>query len=157
MPFLGLLDNIAVHCWIIWLIFRREGLYLTDVTFCREGNPSYRESPHAPGKRLFNFNKYHKLARIVQGQFNVTRYAFVYIVSQICNASKCHTILRRYLKCRNIWTSRSARQSTTEIFRIFTVEGPLIYPSYLEGHWVDITVCVSLLIEPKQPADVSCS
>ncbi|KAG1822814.1 ras guanine nucleotide exchange factor domain-containing protein [Suillus subaureus] len=42
------------------------GLYLTDVTFCREGNPSYRESPSAPGKKLLNFNKYHKLARIVQ-------------------------------------------------------------------------------------------
>ncbi|KAG1820730.1 ras guanine nucleotide exchange factor domain-containing protein [Suillus variegatus] len=42
------------------------GLYLTDVTFCREGNPSYRESPNAPGKKLLNFNKYHKLARIVQ-------------------------------------------------------------------------------------------
>ncbi|OAX37080.1 ras GEF [Rhizopogon vinicolor AM-OR11-026] len=45
------------------------GLYLTDVTFCREGNPSYRDSPGslgAPGKKLLNFNKYHKLARIVQ-------------------------------------------------------------------------------------------
>ncbi|KAG0700015.1 ras guanine nucleotide exchange factor domain-containing protein [Suillus ampliporus] len=42
------------------------GLYLTDVTFCREGNPSYRDSPGSPGKKLLNFNKYHKLARIVQ-------------------------------------------------------------------------------------------
>ncbi|EGN98306.1 hypothetical protein SERLA73DRAFT_169303 [Serpula lacrymans var. lacrymans S7.3] len=42
------------------------GLYLTDVTFCREGNPSLRESPYVPGKKLLNFNKYHKLARIVQ-------------------------------------------------------------------------------------------
>ncbi|KIJ64545.1 hypothetical protein HYDPIDRAFT_28484 [Hydnomerulius pinastri MD-312] len=42
------------------------GLYLTDVTFCREGNPSYRDSPLATGKKLLNFNKYHKLARIVQ-------------------------------------------------------------------------------------------
>ncbi|KAH7885313.1 ras guanine nucleotide exchange factor domain-containing protein [Phlebopus sp. FC_14] len=42
------------------------GLYLTDVTFCREGNPSYRDSPLVPGKKLLNFNKYHKLARIVQ-------------------------------------------------------------------------------------------
>ncbi|KAF8133767.1 ras GEF [Boletus edulis] len=42
------------------------GLYLTDVTFCREGNPSHRESPLVPGKKLLNFNKYHKLARIVQ-------------------------------------------------------------------------------------------
>ncbi|KAF9221669.1 ras GEF [Gyrodon lividus] len=42
------------------------GLYLTDVTFCREGNPSYRDSPLVPEKKLLNFNKYHKLARIVQ-------------------------------------------------------------------------------------------
>ncbi len=43
------------------------GLYLTDVTFCREGNPSHRVSPLNPNKKLLNFNKYHKLARIVQG------------------------------------------------------------------------------------------
>ncbi|KIY61294.1 ras GEF [Cylindrobasidium torrendii FP15055 ss-10] len=42
------------------------GLYLTDVTFCREGNPSHRISPLNPDKKLLNFNKYHKLARIVQ-------------------------------------------------------------------------------------------
>jgi len=42
------------------------GLYLTDVTFCREGNPSHRASPRFPDKKLLNFNKYHKLARIVQ-------------------------------------------------------------------------------------------
>ncbi|EIW81023.1 ras GEF [Coniophora puteana RWD-64-598 SS2] len=42
------------------------GLYLTDVTFCREGNPSFRDSPHGTGRQLVNFNKYHKLARIVQ-------------------------------------------------------------------------------------------
>lgn len=42
------------------------GLYLTDVTFCREGNPSHRTSPINPSKKLINFNKYHKLARIVQ-------------------------------------------------------------------------------------------
>ncbi|KAJ7288207.1 ras guanine nucleotide exchange factor domain-containing protein [Mycena rebaudengoi] len=42
------------------------GLYLTDVTFCREGNPSHRASPMNPDKKLLNFNKYHKLARIVQ-------------------------------------------------------------------------------------------
>ncbi|CAK5284088.1 unnamed protein product [Mycena citricolor] len=42
------------------------GLYLTDVTFCREGNPSHRTSPVNASKKLINFNKYHKLARIVQ-------------------------------------------------------------------------------------------
>ncbi|KZP33472.1 ras GEF [Athelia psychrophila] len=42
------------------------GLYLTDVTFCREGNPNHRPAPTNPDKKLLNFNKYHKLARIVQ-------------------------------------------------------------------------------------------
>ncbi|KAF8645231.1 hypothetical protein AX16_008058 [Volvariella volvacea WC 439] len=42
------------------------GLYLTDVTFCRAGNPSQRSSPLNPDKKLINFNRYHKLARIVQ-------------------------------------------------------------------------------------------
>ncbi|KAI0031075.1 ras guanine nucleotide exchange factor domain-containing protein [Vararia minispora EC-137] len=42
------------------------GLYLTDLTFCREGNPSHRTSPIAADKKLINFNKYHKMARIVQ-------------------------------------------------------------------------------------------
>lgn len=49
-----------------WCMFL--GLYLTDVTFCREGNQSYRVSPRNPNKKLINFNKYHKLARIVQGR-----------------------------------------------------------------------------------------
>lgn len=49
------------------LIWCHIGLYLTDVTFCREGNPSHRASPKEPEKKLINFNKYHKLARIVQG------------------------------------------------------------------------------------------
>ncbi|KAF9454692.1 ras GEF [Macrolepiota fuliginosa MF-IS2] len=42
------------------------GLYLTDITFCREGNASHRFSPLNDKKKLLNFNKYHKLARIVQ-------------------------------------------------------------------------------------------
>ncbi|KAI0320546.1 ras guanine nucleotide exchange factor domain-containing protein [Amylostereum chailletii] len=42
------------------------GLYLTDITFSREGNPSHRPSPLAADKKLLNFNKYHKMARIVQ-------------------------------------------------------------------------------------------
>lgn len=67
VPFLGEVnclqdDGLRTH-FAAW-----TGLYLTDVTFCREGNPSYRESPLAPGKKLLNFNKYHKLARIIQGR-----------------------------------------------------------------------------------------
>jgi len=42
------------------------GLYLTDITFCREGNPALRPSPKDENWMLINFIKYHKLARIVQ-------------------------------------------------------------------------------------------
>ena len=49
-----------------WTDVTLVGLYLTDVTFCREGNPSHRNSPGNANKKLLNFNKYHKLARIVQ-------------------------------------------------------------------------------------------
>ncbi|KAI0670979.1 ras guanine nucleotide exchange factor domain-containing protein [Trametes maxima] len=56
------------------------GLYLTDLTFCREGNPSHRTSPKAPEKKLINFNKYHKLARIVQ---DMQRFQVPYNLKQI--------------------------------------------------------------------------
>ncbi|KAH9936172.1 ras guanine nucleotide exchange factor domain-containing protein [Fomitopsis serialis] len=56
------------------------GLYLTDVTFCREGNPSFRPSPKSPDKKLLNFNKYHKLARIVQ---DMQRFQTPYNLKQI--------------------------------------------------------------------------
>lgn len=59
---------IASSSGAIYLLFSFLGLYLTDVTFCREGNPSHRASPMNPDKKLLNFNKYHKLARIVQGK-----------------------------------------------------------------------------------------
>ncbi|KAG9018074.1 hypothetical protein FRB90_012370 [Tulasnella sp. 427] len=42
------------------------GLYLTDLTFCREGNPSTRPSPLDENRPLINFIKYYRLARIVQ-------------------------------------------------------------------------------------------
>jgi len=66
VPFLGTTRGICI-------LHRTEamftsGLYLTDVTFCREGNPSHRASPINSDKKLLNFNKYHKLARIVQGK-----------------------------------------------------------------------------------------
>ncbi|KAJ3567040.1 hypothetical protein NP233_g6622 [Leucocoprinus birnbaumii] len=67
VPFLGMFN--IVHFTAGSRIDREEkmtGLYLTDVTFCREGNPSHRASPLNNNKKLLNFNKYHKLARIVQ-------------------------------------------------------------------------------------------
>ena len=63
VPFLG---KNPCPCFLK-TVSHKSGLYLTDLTFCREGNPSTRPSPIAPEKKLINFNKYHKLARIVQG------------------------------------------------------------------------------------------
>ncbi|KAI9510606.1 ras GEF [Russula earlei] len=56
------------------------GLYLTDVTFCREGNPSHRVSPLAAEKKLINFSKYHKMARIVQ---DIQRFQIPYMLKEI--------------------------------------------------------------------------
>ncbi|KAI0056099.1 ras GEF [Artomyces pyxidatus] len=56
------------------------GLYLTDITFCREGNPSHRTSPLAADKKLLNFNKYHKMARIVQ---DMQRFQVPYTLKEI--------------------------------------------------------------------------
>lgn len=56
------------------------GLYLTDVTFCREGNPSYRASPLAAEKKLINFSKYHKMARIVQ---DIQRFQVPYSLKEV--------------------------------------------------------------------------
>ena len=66
VPFLGTLRFLQVSQGV--LTPRRVGLYLTDTIFCREGNPPHRSSPKNPDKKLLNFNKYHKLARIVQGE-----------------------------------------------------------------------------------------
>ncbi|EPQ54463.1 ras GEF [Gloeophyllum trabeum ATCC 11539] len=61
------------------------GLYLTDITFCREGNPSHRASPLAPEKKLLNFNKYHKLHRIVQ---DMVRFQVPYNLKDIPEAQE---------------------------------------------------------------------
>ncbi|UZJ56729.1 hypothetical protein CBS101457_006049 [Exobasidium rhododendri] len=41
------------------------GLFLTDLTFCHEGNASTRPSPADPSKKLLNFDKYVKMSRII--------------------------------------------------------------------------------------------
>lgn len=43
------------------------GLFLTDVTFTREGNTALRPSPADPNKMLINFNRYNRLAKILGG------------------------------------------------------------------------------------------
>ncbi|KAF9067138.1 ras guanine nucleotide exchange factor domain-containing protein [Rhodocollybia butyracea] len=68
------------------------GIYLTDVTFCREGNPSHRKSPLNPDKKLHNFNKYHKLARIVQ---DMQRFQVPYNLKDIPEAQEYLTQLFR--------------------------------------------------------------
>lgn len=61
------------------------GLYLTDLTFCREGNPSHRASPLEPNKKLLNFNKYQKLARIVQ---DMQRFQVAYNLKDVAEAQQ---------------------------------------------------------------------
>ena len=53
------------------------GLYLTDMTFCREGNPSHRSPVGHPDTKLINFIKYFKMVRIAQDiqRFQLTGYA----------------------------------------------------------------------------------
>ncbi|KAH9447715.1 hypothetical protein H4Q26_007693 [Puccinia striiformis f. sp. tritici PST-130] len=41
------------------------GVYLTDMTFCHEGNPTHRASPELPGVQLINFDKYQKMTKIM--------------------------------------------------------------------------------------------
>lgn len=41
------------------------GVYLTDMTFCHEGNPTHRSSPDLPGVKLINFDKYQKMTKIM--------------------------------------------------------------------------------------------
>jgi len=41
------------------------GIYLTDIIFCREGNPANRASPLDPSRTLLNFHRYSQLARIL--------------------------------------------------------------------------------------------
>lgn len=94
------------------------GLYLTDVTFCREGNPSYRASPKSPDKKLINFNKYHKLARIVQ---DMQRFQVPYNLKAIPE-------VQEFLK--DALEKSRHRGDLQDLYRR------------------------SLLVEPKQPADV---
>ncbi|KAI8459773.1 ras guanine nucleotide exchange factor domain-containing protein [Phakopsora pachyrhizi] len=66
------------------------GVYLTDMTFCHEGNPTKRASPLDPNLKLINFDRYQKMAKIVieierfQVPFNLTEVPE--IVSFIQNA-----------------------------------------------------------------------
>ncbi|KAH9812445.1 ras guanine nucleotide exchange factor domain-containing protein [Melampsora americana] len=41
------------------------GVYLTDITFCHEGNPTHRSSPMNPNLKLINFDRYQKMSKII--------------------------------------------------------------------------------------------
>ncbi|KAJ3156000.1 hypothetical protein HDU89_005563 [Geranomyces variabilis] len=53
------------------------GVYLTDLTFTEDGNPSTRASPHGP---LINIDKYIKICRIIQ---EVQRFQTPYALTEV--------------------------------------------------------------------------
>ncbi|KAH7337012.1 ras guanine nucleotide exchange factor domain-containing protein [Rhizoctonia solani] len=61
------------------------GLYLTDVTFCREGNPDKRVSPYDATRTLLNFDKYRRLAAIAE---DVQRFQVPYNLIEIPEVQK---------------------------------------------------------------------
>ncbi|KAG9103004.1 hypothetical protein FRC06_000499 [Ceratobasidium sp. 370] len=61
------------------------GLYLTDVTFCREGNPDKRISPYDNSRTLLNFDKYRRLAAIAD---DVKRFQVPYNLIEIPEVQK---------------------------------------------------------------------
>ncbi|KAG8700585.1 hypothetical protein FRC08_004618 [Ceratobasidium sp. 394] len=61
------------------------GLYLTDVTFCREGNPDKRISPYDSSRTLLNFDKYRRLAAIAD---DVKRFQVPYNLIEIPEVQK---------------------------------------------------------------------
>ncbi|KAF8324843.1 uncharacterized protein EI90DRAFT_3074093 [Cantharellus anzutake] len=83
------------------------GIYLTDIIFCRDGNPQSRASPQDPSRTLLNFHRYHQLARIVQGTCTLhawCRPSRVYysLSIQICKDSSFHTIWSKSPRPRSI-------------------------------------------------------
>ncbi|CAE6391038.1 unnamed protein product [Rhizoctonia solani] len=61
------------------------GLYLTDVTFCREGNPDKRISPFDNSRTLLNFDKYRRLAAIAE---DVQRFQVPYNLIEVPEVQK---------------------------------------------------------------------
>ncbi|CCO30774.1 Cell division control protein 25 [Rhizoctonia solani AG-1 IB] len=61
------------------------GLYLTDVTFCREGNPDKRIAPYDNSRTLLNFDKYRRLAAIAE---DVQRFQVPYNLIEVPEVQK---------------------------------------------------------------------
>ncbi|CEH19486.1 Ras1 guanine nucleotide exchange factor [Ceraceosorus bombacis] len=67
------------------------GLFLTDLTFCHEGNPATRPSPQDPQKRLLNFDKYVKMSRIIG---DLQRFQLPYTLLEV---QECQSYLNKVL------------------------------------------------------------
>lgn len=67
------------------------GLFLTDLTFCHEGNPATRPSPQDPQKRLLNFDKYVKMSRIIG---DLQRFQMPYTLLEV---QECQAYLHKVL------------------------------------------------------------
>ncbi|PWZ00756.1 ras GEF [Testicularia cyperi] len=61
------------------------GLFLTDLTFCHEGNAPTRPCPSKPDKKLLNFDKYVKISRIVG---EVQRFQVPYNLVEVAEMQK---------------------------------------------------------------------
>jgi son of sevenless len=111
------------------------GLYLTDITFCHEGIPSHRSPPSAPEQRLINFNKYHKLARIVQ---DMQRFQVPYTLKEIAE-------VQAYLKFQLDTSNRTS--DLQDLYRRRCVRCNSSCFTFTNRY-------SSLFVEPRQPADI---
>jgi hypothetical protein len=135
----------------------RTGLYLTDITFCREGNSDYRASP--PNRPLINFNKYHKLAKIVQGNMAL----FFSRFGQSVNSFVWYADMQRFQVSYNLKEIPEVQQYLTAQFDQAKNAGDL-HDLYRRRCVSVCKVCFfnpnsscSLLVEPRRPADASIS
>lgn len=85
------------------------GLFLTDLTFCHEGNASTRPSPADPNKRLLNFDKYVKMSRIIG---DLQRFQTPYNLSEVPE-------IQEYLQTMLESSSQSGKNAVTaeELYR----------------------------------------
>ncbi|PWN32833.1 ras GEF, partial [Meira miltonrushii] len=85
------------------------GLFLTDLTFCHEGNASTRPSPADPNKRLLNFDKYVKMSRIIG---DLQRFQTPYNLSEVAE-------IQEYLQTMLESSSQSGKNAVTaeELYR----------------------------------------
>ena len=133
---------------------------MTDLTFCREGNQSYRPSPSAPEKKLINFTKFQKLVRIVQGTSLVTCFALIKTYGvlaqcvdmqrfQVPYSFKTLPEVQDYL--RFCLDKSKDHVDLEDLYRRRLVETHL--PIFFVSARFNFDCLRSLLVEPKQPAE----